>query len=178
MARKDPKRKDTKEKPKYRWVQIPDDVVFQGQTLSFFDYIVFLTDRDDRFVKAGPGIRMGGRIRDLFESEEDPGTGKPVGTWVKIHPDDYAVLHAVSEKPTCGYPFLSQTDAQGNEVRKIQFGHRITSFVDAIDEALDKEPPEEDLEDGGEEDEGDETEESPEEGEKNEEENDDADAAE
>lgn len=149
MARKD--KKPEKEKPKYRWVKVPEDVVFQNNVLTFFDYIVFLTDRDNRYTKTGPGIRMAGRTRDLFESDEDPGTGIEVGSWVKMHPDDWKTLDDVSESPTCGYPYLSQTNMRGEEVRRIEFGHRVTSFVDAIHEAVDKEPEEDEEEDGDEE---------------------------
>jgi hypothetical protein len=150
MARRDKDKAKEKEKPKYRWVQIPELVEYRGQKLTFFDYIVFLTDREERFIKTGPGIRCGGRVRDLFESSEDPGTGIEVGEWVKMHPDDWATLDAASETPSCGYPFLQWKI--GDEVEKIEFGHRVTPFVDAIHEARDTDPDDDDEDDEGEED--------------------------
>lgn len=116
-----------------RYIQAPKPISFGTLSVSIRTLVEHLVSNDRRYNSNGRGIRSGARLLAEFADEEK--------AFFKLHPDDWKLLHEVSEKPgeECGYPTLIAQLPDGTRTTK-HISRELLPFLDAIANAT-TEPP-------------------------------------
>ena len=104
-----------------RYIPRQEPVVVHGVTQTFENFVMHLLE-DAQFNQTGAGIRAAVRIEQALKGEATIG----------LEEADWTLLAGAAERPSHGYPSLSQMTETGVIVRQISITRALLPFVEAV----------------------------------------------
>ena len=112
-------------------IELPTVTVVVGgkAPYTFRELVEYLVDNDPRFQRPASNARAGQRLLDSL----DGALASRSDTWKIERSEDWKLLSAIAENPTCGYARFEERDAQGNKRADIHVPTRLLlPYLDAI----------------------------------------------